>query len=45
MNKHLNTKGYMLIEIILAMSIAMVVVYFITNLTIKIPKSQIYLKE
>ena len=36
MNKHLNNKGYMLIEIVLAMTIAMVVVYFITNLTIKI---------
>ena len=36
MKTHLNNKGYMLIEIVLAMTIAMVVVYFITNLTIKI---------
>lgn len=36
MNKHLNNKGYMLIEIVLAMTIAMVVIYFITNLTIKL---------
>lgn len=32
----LNNKGYMLVEIILASVLAMVVVYFITNLTIKL---------
>ena len=33
---HLNNKGYMLIEIILASAIAMGVAYFITDLTIKL---------
>ena len=36
MKKHLNNKGYMLVEIILASALAMVVVYFITELTIKL---------
>lgn len=36
MKKHLNNKGYMLIEIILAAALAMGVVYFITELTIKL---------
>lgn len=34
--KHLNNKGYMLVEIILAFSLAMVIAYFITDLTIKL---------
>lgn len=34
--KRLNNKGYMLVEIILAFAIAMVVMYFITDLTIKL---------
>ncbi len=36
MKKHLNNKGYMLVEIILASVIAMGVAYFITELTIKL---------
>lgn len=36
MKKHLNNKGYMLVEIILAAALAMGVVYFITELTIKL---------
>ena len=36
MKKHLNNRGYMLVEIILASVISMVVAYFITNLTIKL---------
>lgn len=36
MKKPLDNKGYMLIEIILASALAMVVVYFITELTIKL---------
>ena len=36
MNFHLNNKGYMLVEIILAMSIAMGITYFLTDLTIKL---------
>ena len=36
MKKHLNNKGYMLIEIILASVIAMTVAYFIMDLTIKL---------
>lgn len=36
MKKRLNNKGYMLIEIILAAALAMGVVYFITELTIKL---------
>lgn len=35
MKLHLNNKGYMLVEIILAAVIAMGIAYFITNLTIK----------
>ncbi len=34
--KSLNNKGYMLVEIILAFSIAMAVMFFITELTIKL---------
>lgn len=34
--KRLNNKGYMLVEIILAFSIAMAIMYFITELTIKL---------
>ena len=33
---HLNNKGYMLVEIILASVIAMGIAYFITDLTVKI---------
>lgn len=36
MSKHLNNKGYMLVEIILAFVLAMGVAYFITELTIKL---------
>ena len=36
MMKHLNNKGYMLVEIILAFVLAMVVMYFVTELTIKL---------
>lgn len=36
MKKPLNNKGYMLIEIVLAFAIAMAVMYFITDLTIKL---------
>lgn len=36
MKKHLNNKGYMLVEIILASALAMGVAYFITDLTIKL---------
>lgn len=36
MKKHLNNKGYMLIEIILASVLAMVVAYFVIDLTIKL---------
>lgn len=34
--KRLNNKGYMLVEIILAFSLAMVVAYFLTDMTIKL---------
>lgn len=34
--KHLNNKGYMLVEIILASVLAMVVAYFVIDLTIKL---------
>lgn len=34
--KRLNNKGYMLVEIILAFGIAMTIMYFITELTIKV---------
>ena len=34
--KHLNNKGYMLVEIILASVLAMVIAYFMTDLTIKL---------
>lgn len=34
--KRLNNKGYMLVEIILASVLAMVVTYFLTDLTIKL---------
>ena len=34
--KHLNNKGYMLVEIILAFVLAMTLAYFITDLTIKL---------
>lgn len=36
MMRHLNNKGYMLVEIILAFVLAMVVMYFVTELTIKL---------
>ena len=36
MKKHLNNKGYMLVEIILASVLAMVVAYFVIDLTIKL---------
>jgi len=36
MKKHLNNKGYMLVEIILAFAIAMGVMYFLMELTIKL---------
>ena len=36
MLKHLNNKGYMLVEIVLAFVLAMVVMYFVTDLTIKL---------
>lgn len=36
MKKHLNNKGYMLVEIILASALAMGVAFFITELTIKL---------
>ena len=36
MRKSLNNKGYMLVEIILASAIAMIVAYFIIDLTIKL---------
>ena len=36
MIKHLNNKGYLLVEIILASVIAMVMAYFMTDLTIKL---------
>ena len=36
MRKHLNNKGYMLVEIILASVLAMVVAYFVIDLTIKL---------
>lgn len=36
MKKRLNNKGYMLVEIILAFSLAMVLVYFMTDITIKL---------
>ena len=35
MEKRLNNKGYMLVEIIFASVLAMVVAYFIIDLTIK----------
>ena len=34
--KRLNNKGYLLVEIILAFGIAMTIMYFVTELTIKI---------
>ena len=36
MMKHLNNKGYMLVEIILASVLSMVVAYFVIDLTIKL---------
>jgi len=36
MKKHLNNKGYMLVEIVLASVLTAVVAYFITDLTIKL---------
>lgn len=36
MKKHLNNKGYLLVEIILASVLAMVIAYFMTDLTIKL---------
>lgn len=36
MKKHLNNKGYLLVEIILASVIAMTIAYFMTDLTIKL---------
>lgn len=36
MSKRLNSKGYMLVEIILASVLAMGIAYFITDLTIKL---------
>lgn len=36
MKRHLNNKGYMLVEIILAFVLAMTVAYFIMDLTIKL---------
>lgn len=36
MRKYLNNKGYLLVEIILASVIAMVIAYFMTDLTIKL---------
>ncbi|MBQ2873439.1 MAG: hypothetical protein IJE89_05520 [Bacilli bacterium] len=34
--KHLNNKGYLLVEIVLASVLAMVIAYFLTDLTIKL---------
>lgn len=34
--RHLNNKGYMLVEIILAFALAMFIMYFIMELTIKV---------